>query len=115
VDTNEEDLAETPCRINIQTKRDEYTSIQNKVQLEIQNLMKDSFIHQRDSFLDAKDFIVNDEYRKSLGGRNDLIDKYNTEAESRTHANFRCLSPSSSNKYFKNNNNSKSAMGFASN
>jgi hypothetical protein len=35
VDTNEEDLAETPCRGNILTKRDEYASIQNLMQLEI--------------------------------------------------------------------------------
>jgi hypothetical protein len=70
VDTNEEDLAETPCRLDI------YTSMQTKVHIEIQNLMKDSFIHQpRDSFLEAKDFVINDEYRKSIG-RNDLIDKY---------------------------------------
>jgi hypothetical protein len=111
VDTNEEDLAETPCRLDIQTKRDEYTSMKNQVHIEIQNLMKDSFIHQpRDSFLEAKDFVINDEYRNSIG-RNDLIDKYQTAAESRTNEGLRCLSPSSSNNYFKNN--SRSAMGFA--
>lgn len=97
VDTNEEDLAETPCRINIQTKRDEYASLHNKVQLEIQNLMKDSFIHQRDSFLDAKDFVINDEYRASLGGRNELMDKYGTVDNNKASVNMRFLSPSSSN------------------
>ena len=79
--------------------------------IEIQNLMKDSFIHQRDSFLEAKDFVINEEVRRSIGRNDPLLDKYQTAAESRTNEGLRCLSPSSSGNYFKNN--SKSAMGFA--
>jgi hypothetical protein len=63
--------------------------------------------------LEAKDFVINDEYRLSKGGRNDLMEKYQTTADTKNKENFRCMSPSGSNNYFKHN--SKSALGFASN